>query len=238
MKLTNRLLIGAALVALPALAFALPVSLTAPDATFTAISGGTHHNGIGTDQIGWGVPVKGDTQSGLAFAVFSSPLNTETGDTFELGTLTHFNVATQDGTAANGATLEFSFDINGVDVPALDFMLGIDETPNKPPCQYTPVPADNYCPDVISFLNTIPSQTFSIGGVEYTLKILGFGNSATDILPNFISQEGGNNTIGLYAEITAATPVTVPEPNALILMLLGLLALGGALQLRRKQNEA
>ena len=75
---------------------------------------------------------------------------------------------------------------------------------------------------------------FTIGGVAYTLDLLGFGPDAGHILNNFITQEGQENPTKLWARIDTAS---VPEPNAFLLMLLGLVALGGAVKLRRTQED-
>ncbi len=244
MKLTRQLMIGAALAILPALAFALPITVENPSATFSGATGGTnvnYNNGTTHSEVHWGEPTSknpGD-QSGLEFDVFHSPLNTDTGTTFSLGTLSHDNWEVKNGTAISGVDLTFSFSITTPGIGALDytFPLTIDETNNAPPCAETPVPSDNYCPDIITFSSFTSTQSFTIGGIDYTLDLLGFGTSADDIQDSFITQEGKVSSTNLYAVINAKTPpVKVPEPNALLIMALGLLALGGFVQYRRKRN--
>ena len=67
---------------------------------------------------------------------------------------------------------------------------------------------------------------FTINGIEYTLKVLGFGDTPGNLKDNFISQEGGTSNTELWAVITAVNPGEVPEPAPLALLALGLLGLG------------
>lgn len=239
MKLTKCLFISVALVALPALAFADPVTLTDPAATFsnTQPQAGQNVNGDGTNEVRWGVPFgqsAPEQQSGLRFDVFGSPFIANTGNPFDLGTLTHFNWPIKVPTI-NMTDLTFSFVVGGVTSSFL-FNLGIEETPNSGTCKYGAT-GDVKCPDRISFPNMTGQQKFSIDGVDYTLYLLGFGPSASNLMNGFITQENKNNQTHLWAKIDTA-PVGVPEPNAFVLMIVGLLGLGGAVQLRRKQNNA
>lgn len=239
MKLTKCLFISVALVALPALAFALPVTLTNPTATFsnTGPSAGQNVTGDGTNEVRWGVPFQQPApgqQSGLRFDVFGSPMTVQTGDIFDLGTLSHFNWPVSIPTVST-TELTFGFVTEGVTSSFL-FNLGIEETPNSGTCKYGS-PGDTKCPDRISFPNMTGTQKFTIDGVDYTLFLLGFGPDVDTLMDGFITQENQNNQTHLWAKIDAAT-VSVPEPNAFVLMMFGLLALGGAVQLRRKQNNA
>lgn len=240
MKLTNRLFMGAALVALPAFAFANPVELTNPSATFsnTGPAADQNVNYVGsTDQeVRWGVPFQQappPQQSGLRFDVFGAPFTVDTGNTFDLGTLTHFNHPVNIPTVMT-TDLAFSFDTAGVTSRFL-FSLGVEETPNSGTCAYGAA-GDTPCPDRISFPNMTGTQTFTMDGTEYTLYLLGFGPDANNIMDGFITQENLDNTTHLWAKIDAA-PVGVPEPNALLLMALGLFAVGGAVRLSKKQDK-
>jgi len=110
------------------------------------------------------------------------------------------------------------------------FRFLIDETPNVTPCAYPSTPG-NPCADQITFQNLDLTSAFTLGGIDYTLELLGFQMSVeSPLTTSFFSQEGGNNTIGLYARFVA--PTRVPEPGTLGLLALGLLAVSGAV--RRK----
>ncbi|HEX5488612.1 MAG TPA: THxN family PEP-CTERM protein [Rhodanobacteraceae bacterium] len=239
-------MIGAALVTLPALAFAIPISITNPTATFSNASPADHTNYSAVDgsttnnQVRWGVPTPynnantGGEQSGLKFDVTPPPINGDTEVPFDLGTLTHFNFEVTIPTTST-TDLAFGFDIFGQTLN-FGFSLGIDETPNggnAANCAFQPV-LTRSCPDQITFPNAFSTTSFEHDGLIYTLKLLGFGPDADHIQNGFITQEDQANTTDLWAVITTQR-IGVPEPNGLLLMALGLLALGGTVQLRRKR---
>lgn len=241
MKPSTPLLAGIAFALLPALALSIPgaagattIELNNPTATFSQPTGGTNITYPSAHEIRWGIPAQGQ-QSGLGFDVFNSPLNINTDTAFNLGTLHHFNFPVNSGTAISGVNLTFAFDIPGASISPLSFLfnLGVDETPNAPPCAVTPVPSTNYCPDIISFPQMGGSTTFTLNGVLYTLNLLGFGTDANDLANNFVTQEGKDNFTSLWASISA--PVAqVPEPGSLLTMALGLFGLVGLTGWRRK----
>ena len=56
----------------------------------------------------------------------------------------------------------------------------------------------------VSILNSIPSNTFTIGGTAYTLNLLGFsidnGNTVSNL---FYTEEGVDNTAKLFGKVTS-----------------------------------
>ncbi len=68
--------------------------------------------------------------------------------------------------------------------------------------------------DVVSFLNNISQLgTFDIGGVDYTIGLLGFKTSPNGpLLSQFSTVEGQSNSAFLYAQISRPN-VFVPEPE-------------------------
>jgi hypothetical protein len=173
------------------------------------------------DQVRWGVPASSAGQSGLGFTGIAPPSSTfGIGDAFEIGQLQHFNTPINGGTGVSAVDLTITLDFTnpaGLNDSFL-FNFTVNETPNNTGTS----PADD---DFIFFPSSFPDQTFNIGGVEYTLELLGFGVSADSLVDQFQSPEGGTNSTLLWAKIT--TPPSVPEPGTMLLFGLGLLGLVG-----------
>lgn len=213
---------------------AVVINSTVP--TWTDVVGGSNINknttGGGNNtytNVLWGVST-GSGQSGLGFNPTNPPpVNEPINTPFLLGTLAHYNNPIQGGTAASSAELDLLTTIQGA-VPTnqtFRYNFLVDETPNTPPCQFTTHPAGPPCADEITFQNLDTTSAFTIGGVSYTIALSGFSiDGGRTFTTDFISNEGSTNMAGLYAEITAATPASVPEPLSLSLLGTGLIAAG------------
>jgi hypothetical protein len=187
---------------------------------YLTVSGIGYGNGT-QDQIRWGNTSSIATKSGLGFTG-SAPLPGPSsyvpivlGNAFAIGQLAHFNNPIPAGSELTSTDL--TVDLNFLEVvgtKSFTFTLGIDETKNSTGTS----PADD---DIISFPSSYADETFDIGGMLYTLQLLGFSQNASSPLSNFSSPEGGTNETLLWGQI-----VPVPVPGALLLGMLGLSVAG------------
>lgn len=200
-------------------ALAIPIVAQAVDITnisgkWTSTTGGENVTGLNSNQINWG----GDDQltnekSGYKFVASPNLFNIDPDTPFVLGTFTHINQVIPSGTSITKAVLAVSLTIpNVIQNLNLSYIFNHNETPNV--TGQCPAGSGSVCDDIVTAVsNPVVTQTFTLGGKEYTLTISGFqvnGNTFT----NFLTQEDANNSALLIAQISAP----VPEPGTYLLL--------------------
>ena len=106
-----------------------PVAFKSVTGVWTSVNGGRYITGVNTNEVRWGEST-GFGKSGLRFDG-SGLQSFNTGDTFYLGALTHFNFPITD--AADGATLKITLEFEKPGVspnPEFSFYFHINETTN------------------------------------------------------------------------------------------------------------
>jgi len=232
----NRMLLGLLVLAVWAAAVgpatAALTTLTLVDGAWSNPVGGVgiaYFDGVGVpygnglqDQVRWGVPYQQPNKSGLGFTGSVGngvgPVDITEDVPFEVGQLAHFNYEIDNHTNATavdlGLTLTFE-DPDGSGTSTFTFhineTLGLDTD------------------DFIYFPSSIPNETFTLDGEEYVLKLLGFGNSPSELVSQFESGEGATNTALLWGKITESI---IPAPGAILLAGIGT-AMVGWLRRRR-----
>ncbi len=180
---------------------------------WVSTNGGSGVTGTGTNEVRWGsVAYPYNTKSGMRFDGQSASFTT--GQEFCLGQLTHFNWPITN--AASGAKLRVSLHFATPSIstdPTFDFDIAIDETTNPSTtcalssCTYSPC-STIPCPDRISWSNSIPTQTFTIGSDTYTLQMVGFKDSCPsgNLVTKLVTQETMDNKAYLVGKIVLTRP--------------------------------
>lgn len=248
-------------------ATAAPLTVTGVTGSWISADPGnlTSLNGIGTNELRWGVPHSsqdwpGGQKSGYDFVGKAPPkFGAEPDKPFDLGTFTHHNYPINEGTSITGATLEVTFSFylgnNEDDIITKTSQFRFDhwETPNGSQdwkgnwsdptvCQNGVANGRgvnvNGCADQVT-VSTLAgyTETFTMieNGVEHEYV---FAVSGFDAGEEFWTVENQGNSTKLYASYTYAKnilPAPIPLPAAGWLLLGGIGALGVA---RRRRKAA
>lgn len=190
--------------------------------------------GVDTNEIRWGWAAESQ-QSGFRFnGATNTSVSFEKETSVLLGKFTHFNFPTYSGTGIDAVDLDITLDIEGSTKSLFKYTFGLEETINTffldecPAFQVSNTP----CDDRITFASKSQDTTFSVGGKELTLQLLGFSSTpdAFNPISSLITQERAATGAYLVGRIKPLViladkkpPVSTPEPGALIgFSLLGL----------------
>jgi len=170
--------------------------------------------GVGTSQFTWGIS---SMPSALDYTGRSFDID-ENGR-FVFGTLNYFNGNIDGGTGATSVDLNVGLNFTSpfTNTENFTFNLGLINTQNSTD--------PNSSADIVNFDNTVPSNFFSSGGIDFTLEFIGFGTltgSGFTIKDSFRVLETESATVDLVGRITS-TPT--PVPGAVWLFSSGLIAL-------------
>jgi hypothetical protein len=249
----KRVLLASALAAMtlaaPAAAVTGTLTINPITAAWSDVTGTTPtFSGTNTSPtIRWGTST-GSGRSGYNFSSAAVPLDVNyvvdgAGETFDLGTFTHFNNPITGGSITGARlTITYGVSVNGGAVTNYSsvFRLLHDETPNgSDPCAFGGANDQgvnvNGCADRVRIgLLAGASESFEIDGIEYFLDIDGFFANNT-LVNQFLTVERKDNQAVLRGAIVAASalgPGGVPEPGTWAMMLLGFGAVGIAARRR------
>jgi len=172
--------------------------------------------GEGTDKFTWGV---GSPPSSLEYT--GSSFNVDENDSFIIGSLGYFNGTINSGTGANSVdlTVMLNFTLPTGMIENFAYHLGLINTPNNSD--------PNSSADIVNFDNTVPSNFFSVAGVDFTLEFLGFGQlsgGGFTVEDSFRVLEGASAAVDLVGRITSNPGVgtDIPEPATFLLFGFGL----------------
>lgn len=212
--------------------------LTAPAITYTGVD--TMNTGAS-----WGIAA-GFGQSGYNFATAGAITTAVTppsgvSPTVTLGTFQHVNFPINSGTSIAGISLRFNadVDVDGVSQGNRSFLYRFvhEETPNAAnPCAAGGANGVgvniNGCADRVAVNFIAQSDSFDIGGVAYTLDVIGFVTGGGAPVTSFLTVERLTNEafiVGRLTEYAAA----VPEPATWSLLIGGFALTGSAMRRRR-----
>jgi hypothetical protein len=173
-------------------------------------------NGVGTNEITWNMPAGGGDHSGFRFEN-TSGVNTPMNTSFSLGEFTYSNFPAM-GENLQGADLTFnatmSIDATVVTMNAMSVPFSLH--PISGNCGNP-----NCTRDQIKLNGTPSIGTFNVGGMAYSLDIMGFliDGKVKNVLQVF---DNDQSTASLIAEFRATA---MPEPGTFGLLIVGITAM-------------
>jgi len=183
----------------------------------------------GKTRFKWGTPASTSFANRFTFDGVGSDgepgWEVDEGIAFLLGDFTYRNGSTYNSTGVDGVDLDVMISLTEpetVEYSFSSFGFSITNTPND-----TGNPVTDG--DIVTLANNTTGNSFSFGGTEYTLDILGFSqDSGNTFAYDFSSPEGATANAGLYGKISqTGGGAQVPEPATIFLLGSGLLGLFG-----------
>lgn len=197
----------------------------------------SNFTGGGTNVIHWGFPATdGGQNSGYQFIGTAPPTisNIQLDTPFALGTFTHFNFPISgDSLTSVDLNVSVALTINGTPT---NFSGVYHFLHNETPNSFTPVtnPGND---DIVTFQNNISqSGTIVIGGINYSIGLIGFSLSpGSPLVQQFNTVETMQNNATLFAQISRPE-VFVPEPSTYLMMGSFLVACAGVAFYRKRKS--
>jgi len=194
-------------------------------ATPTASTTLSNENSGTSNRLSWGVPVTGSFTNYVQFD--GASISAISGSQFKVGDLTYRNGSTTDSFDGD-FPLSVSLNLTSPSSlsPTFSFLFNILNTPNN-----TGDPVLDG--DRLRFSTAgLSSQSFNVGGVDYTLLLTGFSSDGgTTFITEFNSPEGSTTRAGLYGKVIT-TAEAVPEPTTMA----GLALAGAVLAAARRRQ--
>ncbi|KYC34999.1 hypothetical protein WA1_09680 [Scytonema hofmannii PCC 7110] len=173
-----------------------------------------YYTGVGTSTFKWGdahpeQPIYGTSANEIAFKGIS--FTTEESSVFKIGYLKYFNGTVPQGTNVDTVPLSLDLSFSEPFNFSEDFKydLELENTTN--------VGIPELDADSVIVKNTFSDRSFSFGGDDYLLKLIGFSqDNGKTTVTKFRVRENQEITAGIYAQITRITPPKkIPEPASL-----------------------
>ncbi len=168
-----------------------------------------------------------DEKSGFGFDGNNGPVSPNAGVPFYLGKFTHYNNPINADNKLEWVDLDITVPVTCPDSSTTSFTFTprfhLDETPNSGTCAY---PGSTVCPDRVQIDESAVTETFSCGGNEYAVNILGFTTTglggqtcsqsfnSSAVSETYYTEEQSDNVACLWAEIISAQVEVIKDFTA------------------------
>ncbi|KAF3883799.1 MULTISPECIES: choice-of-anchor K domain-containing protein [Nostocales] len=195
------------------------------------------YTGVGTNTFTWGDgqpkdPIYGTPANELTLK--GNSFQAQENSVFKIGDLTYFNGTVPQGTNVDSVSLSLnlSFSEPFQFSEVFQYELELENTTNEGDREKDA--------DSVVVKNTFSDRSFSFGGNDYLLELIGFSqDGGNTTVKKFRVYEDDEITAGIYARITRITPPkTVPEPASLAgLSVLSIYLLSRKNKILRNKNK-